>query len=88
MKICIDGAKMTDRSAAHAHLAEQLGFPEYYGNNLDALYDLLTERGEETLLCLENSTQMMENLGPYGGALRSTLFHAALHNPALEFVHD
>ncbi|MBQ2613475.1 MAG: barstar family protein [Methanobrevibacter sp.] len=27
----------------HDYLAEVLNFPEYYGKNLDALYDCLTE---------------------------------------------
>ena len=26
----------------HGYLAAELGFPEYYGRNLDALYDILT----------------------------------------------
>ena len=26
----------------HSFLAEEMEFPEYYGNNLDALYDVLT----------------------------------------------
>ena len=36
-KYIIDCDKMTDRASAHEHIAEVLGFPEYYGNNLDAL---------------------------------------------------
>lgn len=32
-------------------LAETLGFPEYYGENLDALYDMLTDICEDT--CVE-----------------------------------
>ena len=30
----------------HDYLAEKLNFPDYYGRNLSALYDLLTEMTE------------------------------------------
>ena len=46
--IIIDGAAMTTRDAAHSHLALRLGLPDYYGRNLDALYDCLTERTADT----------------------------------------
>lgn len=32
----------------HRILKETLDFPEYYGNNLDALYDCLTDLHEDT----------------------------------------
>lgn len=31
------------RQRGHDYLAEALNFPDYYGKNLDALYDCLTE---------------------------------------------
>ena len=39
-KIILDGAKMTDKTAAHEHIAEMMGFPQWYGNNLDALWGI------------------------------------------------
>ena len=50
--VVVDGGLMTSREAAHDLLAARLGLPEYYGRNLDALYDALTERGEPTRLVL------------------------------------
>ena len=41
----LDATQMRTRSDAHAYLKEQLNFPDYYGNNLDALHDCLTEMG-------------------------------------------
>lgn len=43
MKITLDAARMDTRRNAHEYLQEQLDFPEYYGKNLDALYDCLTD---------------------------------------------
>ena len=34
---------LTARREIHAYIAEKMDFPEYYGRNLDALYDCLTE---------------------------------------------
>ncbi len=47
----IDCALLSDAAALHRALAEALAFPDWYGNNLDALYDCLTDL-EETHLTL------------------------------------
>ncbi len=36
------GAELNDRQLLHERAADVLGFPDYYGRNLDALYDLLS----------------------------------------------
>ena len=63
--IILDGGKMPDRQALHAQLKEKLGLPEYYGNNLDALNDCLSERTERGLIVIENAGAMMRDCGPY-----------------------
>lgn len=83
MVVFLDGAAMTDRAAAHDLLAEKLELPAWYGRNLDALYDLLTERGAETELVLTDPAKVTEQLGRYGEALLTTLQEAAEKNPRL-----
>ena len=83
MAIILDGKAMIDRPAAHSHLAERLDLPTYYGRNLDALYDVLTEIGTDTELILEEPAAVIENLGKYGEALLSAMQEAAEENPHL-----
>ena len=67
--IVIDGSQMSGRQAAHQHLAERLSFPGYYGRNLDALYDLLSEREGPTRLLVPPGG----SVGRAGGIRRRTV---------------
>ena len=50
MNICIiDGKLIKDREMLHRILAELPGVPDWYGRNLDALHDCLTDIQEELL---------------------------------------
>lgn len=42
-KITLDGNILSNASQLHDYLKESLKFPEYYGKNLDALHDCLTD---------------------------------------------
>lgn len=44
--IILNADKLTDRQEAHLYLQKALAFPDYYGRNLDALYDCLTDLDE------------------------------------------
>ena len=46
-RIELDFTKCKDRGDVHAYLKEQFGFPDYYGNNLDALFDALGDIAED-----------------------------------------
>ena len=42
-QITLDGNILADAAKVHDYLMELLEFPEYYGKNLDALHDCLTD---------------------------------------------
>ena len=44
MEIVIDVKELDNLQQMHEQFRKQLQFPENYGNNLDALYDMLTSR--------------------------------------------
>ena len=68
MKYVLDGKKMVSREETHAYLKETFGFPEYYGENLDALHDCLAEMTDVEVELL-NADDMLEALGDYGKKL-------------------
>lgn len=82
-RIELDGARMTDRAEAHDYLARRLALPEYYGRNLDALYDCLSSGMEDTEIELQNADALVEALGAYGGLLLRVMEDAAAENTAL-----
>ena len=49
----LDGNKLVDRPEAFAYLKSELDYPDWFGNNLDALYDMLTERSREKMTIVE-----------------------------------
>ena len=62
-------------------LARELDFPIWYGANLDALYDCLTDVREETMITLRNRDALEEHLGSYGHRLMRLLEDVTLDNP-------
>ena len=77
MQLILDGAKLKYRCRVHRVLAKKLGFPAWYGRNLDALYDCLTDLHEDTELVLRSWTS------PNLQLMRRVMEDAAAENPHL-----
>ena len=77
MRLILDGARLRYPSRVHRVLGRKLRFPAWYGRNLDALYDCLTDLHEDTELILVNWTV------PGLQMLRRVMEDAALENPHL-----
>ena len=84
MVVELDCREMTDRVTTHQHLKEKLDLPDHYGNNLDALYDILTERSAPMTIRVLGAKKLELQLGRYGTALLNTLWQAAEGMPNLE----
>ncbi len=75
-----------DISKVHEELASKLDFPSYYGGNLDALYDVLTEADEPVRI--EISFEGEENPSMIHAMLDmiNVIIQAQKENESLELV--
>ena len=69
MNVLLDGTIILYREMLHDTLATRLHLPPWYGRNLDALYDCLTDVQEETVVILRDQAALEEHLGGYGRRL-------------------
>lgn len=78
MKIVLNLRDLQTPEAVHAYLQGALAFPDYYGKNLDALYDLLTawDRPADFVLRVPENGDM----AAYGQRLRRVFEDAAREN--------
>ncbi|MDW7670949.1 MAG: barstar family protein [Bacillota bacterium] len=84
--VLLNGSRMNSRETAHETLRRRFGFPDYYGKNLDALYDLLSCEDRLTLILLFNTYQLNQLQDNYGKALIQTISEAAAFNHRLRLV--
>lgn len=80
----LDGARLCRREEAMERLGGALGLPEWWGRNLDALHDCLTDLGRPVRLELSGCGAMEET--GFGRLLLRVMEDAAAENPLLELV--
>lgn len=84
--IRLDANKMGSKEQLHDYLTHMLFLPSYYGRNLDALYDCLSDIHQPTILFLTHQHVLNENLDKYGDKLLQVLMDAAQKNSNLKLV--
>ncbi len=84
--IRLDGARLRDREEAMELLDQALTLPEWWGRNLDALYDCLADLGRPVRLEVFRRETMVET--PFGRRLLRVLEDAAEELPWLELDTD
>ena len=87
--IIIDGKRMTTVDETHRYLERTLRLPPYYGHNLDALYDCLSDLSQNVFIILINGDSMQENLGEaYAQKLRTVFADASRVPFAFRFIEN
>ena len=83
----IDCRELSSRAAAHDCFARVFALPVFYGRNLDALYDALTEL-PPCVIVLEHTQRLYGALGPYAEKLLSVFRDAARDNKNIQIQED
>lgn len=88
MRVILDGYKMDNKENLHLYLKQSFDLSEYYGENLDALWDELTSLNEEVEIILINSNYMLNKLGEYGNMLLELFRDLAFEQENINFMSD
>ena len=83
MRFVLDVSACETAEDLHRALAEGLHFPAWYGGNLDALHDCLTDLNEPSELIVRGEASLSELLGRRADAFRRVLRDSAAENPLL-----
>lgn len=83
-KVEIDALRITNKQDLHSYIKEAFGFPEYYGKNLDALYDCLSELDEDTDIVFDKRTLELILDNAYAYKVLMVFGKAAAVNPHLK----
>lgn len=87
MCTCIlNGKLITDREMLHEILAELPVLPSWYGRNLDALHDCLTDVQEEVWIRIQNENDLTLHLGNYAAAFLNVLAASAKENENIHYM--
>ena len=77
-------ARMQSIRQLHKYLRAELELPDYYGENLDALYDCLTEDCAPVILKIPHAVAAVSELDWYGERLHTVVQDADSANPNLQ----
>ena len=81
-RVQLSAASWRTARDAHEALARGLSFPDYYGHNLDALHDCLTEL-PDTQLVIEDCALAAQRIDTWPTFL-AVFFDSAMENPCLD----
>lgn len=85
IQIELNGKNMKTREETHKYLKEKLNLPEYYGENLDALWDILSTYSKPIKISFINKDELIKNLEDYGYALISVFQDVEEENTNIKF---
>lgn len=83
-EIKLNGDMMIDKASTHAYLKRKLSLPDYYGDNLDALWDCLSTDFSSKIIIIQNPEILIENLSSYGKLIIKLFKEVAQENKYIE----
>lgn len=88
MHIEIDLTDVRSKEEFHDKIQEELDCPNYYGRNMDALYDVLTAYCEPVELDFIGFVDFAQDLPGYGSAFKEMCLEAMAENHELTIYFD
>ena len=85
-EIVLDGLELRSLAEVHDRFAQALALPEWYGRNLDALFDCLTELKAPVTVRHLHQEALEDRLDRRGRALVRLLRRAAAENPQVTLL--
>ena len=86
--VFLDGEKILSNADLHKTFAEALDFPEYYGKNLDALRDCLTETEGPVCVIAVNADLLGERVGRRWKAFLRLMDDLTEDEPGFRFLPE
>ena len=80
MRFVLDVSACETAEDLHRALAEGLHFPAWYGGNLDALHDCLTDLSDPVHLTVLHAQALEDTLGAYCRSFQRVLSDSAQEN--------
>lgn len=87
-EIIIDGDKIESKSEVHELFVKELGFQDYYGNNLDSLADCLDDLDTPVTISYINRDRMKLKFGRFATVLSQVIKLAAKHNSKITYYES
>lgn len=81
--VYLDARRLKQRAEVHEYLSSMLSLPDYYGRNLDALEDCLSEMTDLRLVLMHEKEAALEQT--YGSRIVQVLEECGLHCPGVRF---
>ncbi len=86
--VFLDGEKIASPAALHRAFAEALALPEYFGRNMDALHDCLTDLFEPVCVVAVNVPLLRERLGRSANAFWRLMAELPEETPDFRFIEE
>ena len=82
----LDGSVLKNKEELHNTVFYQLALPDYYGRNLDALWDVLSTWSAPLCIEVTHTELLKRHLADYADALLEMLHDAAAENNTITLI--
>lgn len=86
--VMLNGKQIKNKEDLHVVIAKGLNFPSFYGKNLDALYDVLSnDTAGDSVIKIKSASILKQRIGVnYFDALLETINAASDNNPKVILI--